>query len=70
MFARLLRRLFLEQSLEAYSNGKPSFDGEHTALSDRAALERHLWPTGRIDWVVYVKCPFAGPESMLKYWSR
>ena len=70
VLSRLFRRLFLEQLVEAHRDGKLSFYGEHTALSDRAAFERYLQPTRRIEWVVYAKRPFAGPESVLSYLSR
>jgi hypothetical protein len=62
--------LFLEQLCDAHRDGKLSFYGNHAPLSDRAAFQRHLQPTRRIDWVVYAKRPFAGPESVLRYLSR
>ena len=70
VLSRLFRRLFLEQLCDAHRDGKLSFYGDHAALSDRAAFERYLQPTRRIDWVVYAKKPFAGPESVLTYLSR
>lgn len=39
-------------------------------LSDTATFERYLHPVRYIDWVVYAKKPFAGPESVLAYLSR
>ena len=70
VLSRLFRRLFLEQLCDAHRDGKLSFYGNHAPLSDRAAFQRHLQPTRRIDWVVYAKRPFAGPESVLTYLSR
>lgn len=70
VLSRLFRRLFLEQLCDAHRDGELRFYGEHTALSDKAVFERYLQPTRRIDWVVYAKRPFAGPESVLSYLSR
>ena len=70
VLSRLFRRLFLEQLCDAHRDGKLSFYGDHAALGDRAAFERYLHPTRRIDWMVYAKKPLAGPESVLTYLSR
>jgi len=70
VLSRLFRRLFLEQLIEAYRDGKLSFYGDHVDLSNTATFEQHLQPTRRIEWVVYAKRPFAGPESVLNYLSR
>ncbi len=70
VLSRLFRRLFLEQLVDAHTHGKLQFFGELAELSDTAAFERFLSPMRRIDWVVYAKKPFAGPESVLAYLSR
>ena len=70
VLSRLFRRLFLEKLVEAHTQDKLQFFGEHADLSDSAAFERFLSPMRRIDWVVYAKKPFAGPESVLAYLSR
>ena len=69
VLSRLFRRLFLEQLDQAHLDGQLTFHGNHAELSDRASFERYLQPTRRVDWVVYAKRPFAGPESVLKYLS-
>jgi len=70
VLSRLFRRLFLEQLVDAHAHGKLQFFGELAELSDSAAFQRFLSPMRRIDWVVYAKKPFAGPESVLAYLSR
>ena len=70
VLSRLFRRLFLEQLTQAYRDGQLDFYGDHTALEDAAAFERYLQPTRQVDWVVYAKRPFAGPESVISYLSR
>jgi hypothetical protein len=39
-------------------------------LADKAAFEAYLKPLRKIDWVVYAKEPFAGPEQVLRYLAR
>ncbi len=70
VLSRLFRRLFLEQLDQAHRDGQLTFHGNHAELSDSASFDRYLQPTRRIDWVVYAKRPFAGPESVLTYLSR
>jgi len=70
VLSRLFRRLFLEQLREAHRNGELSFYGNYTDLEDRKAFERYLVPAQQIDWVVYAKKPFDGPEHVLRYLSR
>ena len=70
VLSRLFRRLFLEQLHEAHSEGELSFYGKHTNLEDCKAFERYLLPVRQIDWVVYAKKPFDGPEHVLRYLSR
>ena len=70
VLSRLFRRLFLEQLTQAHSDGRLKFYGEHTELDAARAFDHYLQPTRQIDWVVYAKRPFAGPESVLRYLSR
>src|SRR4029077_264001 len=46
------------------------FFGDHTPLADRRAFAAYLTPPRKIEWVVYAKRPFAGPEAVLAYLSR
>jgi hypothetical protein len=46
------------------------FFGEHQALEKAEAFAAFLKPLRDIDWVVYAKRPFAGPEAVLAYLAR
>ena len=54
----------------AHGAGKLQFFGDHVGLADKAAFDAYLTPLHEIDWVVYAKEPFAGPEEVLRYLSR
>jgi hypothetical protein len=70
VLSRLFRRRFLEALEEAHRAGKLRFFGEHAGLTDPKAFARWLAPQRKIEWVVYAKRPFAGPEAVLAYLSR
>ena len=70
VLSRLFRRLFLDKLSAAHQAGELKFFGEHTALAQAPAFAQFLLPLRRIDWVVYAKRPFAGPEAVLAYLSR
>lgn len=70
VLSRLFRRLFLEQLQQAYRRGELSFYGKHKGLENPEAFERYVSPARSIDWVVYAKKPFSGPEHVVQYLSR
>jgi hypothetical protein len=70
VLSRLFRRLFCENLTAAYRAGELKCFGEHVGLSDAQALREWLAPLRQIEWVVYAKRPFAGPEAVLAYLSR
>ena len=70
VLSRLFRRLFLEKLRDAHQAGKLQFFGEHQALADARNFDDWLKPLGQIEWVVYAKRPFAGPQAVLAYLSR
>jgi hypothetical protein len=70
VLSALFRRLFLEMLIAAHDAGRLQFFGGHVRLADKAAFEAYLTPLRKIDWVVYAKEPFAGPEQVLRYLSR
>jgi hypothetical protein len=70
VLSRLFRRLFLEKLAAAHDEGRLQFFGEHSPLTDRNAFAAHLAPLHKIEWVVYAKRPFGGPEAVLAYLSR
>ena len=54
----------------AHDAGRLQFFGDHVGLANRAAFNAYIAPLRDIDWVVYAKKPFAGPEQVLRYLSR
>jgi len=70
VLSRLFRRLFLEQLVAAHEAGRLHFFGAHAPLAERPAFAAYLAPLRTIEWVVYAKRPFAGPEAVLAYLSR
>jgi hypothetical protein len=70
VLSRLFRRLFLERLLAAHQASHLKFFGNHAALADPQAFAAYLAPLRRIEWVVYAKRPFGGPQAVLAYLSR
>jgi hypothetical protein len=70
VLSRLFRRRFVEELQKAHSQGKLQFFGEHVNLADPHAFAKWLAPMRAVEWVVYAKRPFAGPEAVLAYLSR
>ena len=70
VLSRLFRRLFLEELKQAYDLGQLRFFGDIAGLADPAALNHIVKETRRVDWVVYAKPPFAGPQQVLAYLGR
>src|SRR6202045_4628538 len=68
--SRLFRRLFLEKLMAAYEAGALKFFGTHAALAEPKAFAAFLAPLRKIEWVVYSKRPFGGPQAVLAYLSR
>jgi hypothetical protein len=59
--AKVFRGKFLAGLRKAFAAGRLGDDASTPALCDRLR---------RVDWVVYTKPPFAGPERMLAYLGR
>jgi putative transposase/transposase-like zinc-binding protein len=70
VLSRLFRRLFLEQLAAAHAAGRLHFFGDHAPLANRHAFTTYLAPLRKVEWVVYAKRPFAGPQAVLAYLSR
>jgi hypothetical protein len=70
VLARYFRHRFLKALRRAHENGELRFFGEQQILEDPGWFDEHLKPLKKIDWVVYAKQPFAGPEAVLTYLSR
>jgi hypothetical protein len=70
VLSRLFRRLFLEKLMAAHQAGALNFFGTHAPLAERKAFAAFLAPLSKIEWVVYSKRPFGGPQAVLAYLSR
>ena len=70
VLSRLFRRLFLNMLIQAHKAKRLKFFGDHASLVDGHAFTAFLAPLKKIEWVVYAKEPFAGPEPVLRYLSR
>jgi hypothetical protein len=70
VLSRLFRRLFLERLLAVHAAGRLNFFGAHAALADPQAFTTYLAPVRKVEWVVYAKKPFGGPQAVLAYLSR
>jgi hypothetical protein len=70
VLSRLFRRLFLDALKAAFEAGRLAFFGDLAALAEPAAFARRLGELRRVEWVVYAKPPFGGPEQVLAYLGR
>ena len=70
VLSRLFRRLFLRYLQKAFDVGKLQFFSLLQALQDPEAFTRYLDPVRNVEWVVYAKPPFAGPQQVVEYVGR
>ena len=70
VLSRLFRRLFLQDLQAAYDAGTLHLVGALEALRHRPAWMRALAAMRQMEWVVYAKRPFAGPQQVLDYVGR
>jgi hypothetical protein len=70
VLSRLFRRLFLERLTVAYQAGRLQFFADQAALAELAAFQARLTALRKVEWVVYAKRPFGGPDAVLAYLSR
>src|SRR6266851_2454244 len=70
ILSSFFRRKFLIRLRKAFRKGKLHFHGELESLAQPAAFESLCKKAGEVDWVVYAKRPFGGPEQVLKYLAR
>jgi hypothetical protein len=70
VLGRLFRRLFLERLATAFADGRLRFSGDLAVLADPDAFAKQCATLRRLDWVVYAKRPFGGPEQVLAYLGR
>ena len=70
VLSRLYRRLFLEALTTAFSNGQLGFHGRLEPLAAPHAFARLVQTCQKLEWVVYSKPPFGGPQKVLDYLGR
>jgi hypothetical protein len=70
VLSKLFRRLFLDQLDAAFQAGRLGFFSALTMLAEPRNFARLLAKLRGIDWVVYAKPPFGGPEQVLAYLGR
>ena len=70
VLSRLFRRLFLEQLCNAFDAGNLEFFSSLESLRNPSAFRNYLAPLREVEWVIYAKRPFAGPEQVLDYVGR
>lgn len=68
--ATVFRAKYLAGLQRAYHNGALAFAGGTADLAARPTFTRFLGRLRAVDWVVYAKRPFAGPEQVLDYLGR
>jgi Putative transposase/Transposase zinc-binding domain len=70
VLSRLFRRLFLNYLQAAFDSGELQFTASLEALGNPNEFARHLKHAKQVEWCVYAKPPFAGPEQVLDYVGR
>jgi Putative transposase/Transposase zinc-binding domain len=68
--ATVFRAKYLTGLHRAFDSGALTFAGGTAALADRRAFVAFLGQLRAVDWIVYAKQPFAGPEQVLAYLGR
>ena len=68
--SRCFRDLFLQRLCAAFANGELRFPGTLDVLAVPANFTARIDALAQIDWVVFAKPPFAGPEQVLGYLGR
>jgi Putative transposase/Transposase zinc-binding domain len=70
VLSRLFRRLFLEYLQAAFNSGELQFLSALQELEQEQVFAGYLAPLRNVDWCVYAKRPFAGPQQVLDYVGR
>ncbi len=70
VLSRLFRKKFLVNLRKAFQKGKLKFHGELESLAGPTAFAALCQKADQVEWVVYAKRPFGGPEQALKYLAR
>jgi len=70
VLSRRFRKLYLRYLEQAFAAGKLQFHGDLEQWADAQNFAGYLAPLAEMEWVVYAKPPFGGPERVLDYLGR
>jgi len=70
VLSRLFRGKFIAFLREARKQDRLIYAGELALLDDEKGFNCWLGELSRLEWIVYAKPPFGGPEQVLKYLAR
>jgi hypothetical protein len=70
VLSRLFRGKFVAFLSEARKQDQLTYAGQLSALAEAEEFNCWLRELSRIEWVVYAKPPFGGPQQVLKYLAR
>jgi putative transposase len=70
VLSRLYRRLFLQRLQTAFDKAELVFFGNLAHLAEPAIFAQHLSVLRNIEWNIYAKRPFGGPQQVLEYLGR
>ena len=70
VLSRVFRGKFLALLRGAYEQGQLAFRGDLASWGTAPGFKRIVAEAYRMEWVVYAKPPFGGPEQVLKYLAR
>ena len=70
VLASYFRRRVLEEVAKAHANQQMVFHGAIAQLADPRAFSRQLKQARKLNWNVYAKPPFNGPEAVIRHLSR
>jgi hypothetical protein len=70
VLSRLFRGKFLADMRKAYDSDKLSLAGSTAGLQARGSWQELLSRLYDVDWVVYAKPPFGGPDHVFRYLGR
>jgi hypothetical protein len=70
VLSQRFRNVYLRYLEQAHAAGKLQFHGDLDPLSNSQSFARYLAPLREMEWVVYAKPPFGGPERVLDYLGR
>ena len=68
--AKEFKNRYLKHLLRSYSKGKLIFSEKTAALGSKENFQQFIDSLSKIQWIAYIKRPFAGPKQVLEYLGR